>query len=66
MENEKKYGLKVCDKNGIEIHLNDKIKFGEHEGSIEYNVNLCCFIVKWDDGTSRQITSQFAKELEII
>lgn len=66
MEKEKNYGLKVYDKNGKELHLHDKIKFGEHEGSVEYNFNLCCFILKWDDGTSRQITSHFAKELEII
>ncbi len=66
MEKEKKYGLKVKDKNGKEIFLEDKVKFNEHSGIVAYNFKNCCFMVIWEDGDSRQMDEIFASQIEVF
>ncbi|MBQ5382887.1 MAG: hypothetical protein IIU46_00385 [Treponema sp.] len=66
MEKNKRYDLLINDKNGNKIFYLDKIKFGKHEGVIRYNIDHCNFIISWDDGSTRQLTSHFAKTIEVI
>ena len=60
-----RYDLMIQDKNGKEIHYLDKIKFGKHEGIIRYNIEHCNFIISWDDGSTRQLTALFVKNIEV-
>ncbi len=66
MEKEKRYSLKVKDKNGKEIFLEDKVKFNEHSGIITYNFKDCCFAIIWEDGSSRQMNELFASQIEVL
>ncbi len=66
MDKDKKYGLRVVDKNGREIFQNDKIRLGKHQGTVDYSIDSCSFMVRWDDGSGRQMTSLFAKKVEVV
>ena len=55
------------DKSNKPIHCGDWVRFSEHVGKIVYNESQCRFEVKWEDGFSRDLTSQFAsKSLEVV
>ena len=65
VEKNKRYNLLIKDKNGKQIFYLDKIKFGKHEGVIRYNVDHCNFIISWSDGSTRQLTTHFAQNIEV-
>lgn len=54
------------DKNGNYIKYEDKVSFAGHIGEIRYNFKNCRFVIVWEDGHERSLTSDFAKELEIL
>ena len=51
---------------GQEIHFGDKVCFAGHTGVVEYDHQDCCFIIRWDDGSVRNITHPFAGCLEVM
>lgn len=66
MEIKEKHKLFIQDKNGREIHSQDKIKMGDFQGTVSYDKDSCRFIIKWDDGSSRPLTAHFANQIEVI
>lgn len=66
MEIKPKHNLNVHDKNGKEIHVSDKVKLGDFEGTIAYNKDSCRFIIQWVDGTSRPLDVHIAKQIEVV
>lgn len=60
------YSLRLHDMNGKEVFSNSKIKYEDYEGRIFYSVDKCAFMILWNDGSIRDMNSQFVQVVEVM